>query len=101
MHRQAAAAGETLPALLAGVAPLTRVRPQVSAEAAALAEGLLTDAAAERTQASVHGQLVDVHAAACGEAFVTRGTFEGFDLQVDSPVGRQAAGWTTTDIIRL
>lgn len=89
VHRQAAPAGERVPALLASVRPLTRVRPQVSREAAALAEGLPADAAGERLQSSVDGQLVDVDAAACGETFLTGGTFEGFVLQVDSAVRRQ------------
>lgn len=91
VHRQAAPAGETVPALLAGVRPLTCVRPQVSSEAAALAEALPAEAAGERLQSTVDGQLVDVDAAARGEAFLTCGTFEGFVLQVDSLVSRQVA----------
>ena len=91
VDRQAAPAGETVPALLAGVWPLTCVCPQVSCEAALLAERLPADAAGERPQSSVDGQLVDVDAAACGEAFLTGGTFEGFVLQVDPLVSRQVA----------
>lgn len=91
MHRQAAPAGEAVAALLAGVRTLTCVRPQVNPEAALLAERLPADAAAERLQASVDAPLVDVHAAARGEPFLARGTFEGFVGQVNSQVCGQVA----------
>lgn len=91
MDRQAAAAGERLPALVAGVRTLTCVRPQMGCEAAALAERLPADAAAERPQPLVHALLVHVEAAARGEAAEARGTPEGFVLQVDSQVRAQVA----------
>ncbi len=67
------------------------MRPQVSPEAALLAECLPADAAGERLQSSVDGQLVDVDAAARGESFLTRRAFKRFLLQVDSLVCGQVA----------
>lgn len=62
---------------------------QVSCEAAPLTERLSADAAGERLQSSVDGQLVGVDAAACGETFPTGRTFKGFVLEVYSLVSRQ------------
>lgn len=71
--------------------PLTRVGPQVTFEAALLAESLSADAAGEWLQPSVDRQLVDVNAALCGESFLTCWTFEGFFLLMDFAVCRQVA----------
>lgn len=91
MHRQAAPAGEANPTLLAGVRALTCVCPQMSSEAALLAEGCAADTAAERLQASVNGQLVHMDAAAGCESFLACGTYEWFVCQVNPAVCRQVA----------
>lgn len=89
VDRQAAPAGETVSTLLAGMRALTCVCPQVSPKATLLAEHLPADTAGERPQPRVHGQLVDVDAAARGESFGTRRTLERFVRQVDSLMCQQ------------
>lgn len=80
MDGQSATAGEPAPTLVTGVRTLTCVGPQVSPESTLLTELLPTDAAGKWSPSCVDRLLVDLEAAAPGEALPTCPTGEGLDV---------------------